>query len=197
MNIAGIDFGSQKAGTTAIAWKSSEECKVQIAISIKNQNADTFLQNCFNQIKPTVVAIDAPLSLPGVYRQMEGYEDYFYRQGDRIVKAMSPLFLGGLTARAMQLAATWQKTPQTTVIETYPRLQAERLRLMEYHYKKEKVYIQPVLMQILKHTNWQINTDLIENWHQIDALLALLATERYQKKETTTYGNAQEGMIYV
>jgi predicted nuclease with RNAse H fold len=197
MNIAGIDFGSQKAGTTAIAWKNSEECKVQIAISIKNQNADAFLQNCFNQIKPTVIAIDAPLSLPGVYRHMKGYEDYFYRQGDRIVKAMSPLFLGGLTARAMQLADTWHKSAQVTIIETYPRLQAERLQLLEHHYKKEKTYIPQILTQILQHTNWKINTDVIENWHQIDALLALVAAERYQKKATTTYGNEKEGLIYV
>jgi hypothetical protein len=37
----------------------------------------------------------------------------------------------------------------------------------------------------------------VSNWHQVDALLALLAAIRYMHKAHSVFGNEVEGMIIV
>jgi hypothetical protein len=105
--ILSIDYGSKLAGTTAVCFEKNNQ--LHLAQSVKKQDADAWLRQLISTKKPAAVYIDAPLSLPGVYRG-EG-SDYFYRAGDRAVGAMSPMFLGGLTARAMQLRAAFPAIP--------------------------------------------------------------------------------------
>ena len=67
--IAGIDFGSQLAGTTVIC----REVEGQIALfrSPKGGAADRFLEEHFSALPPCLIGLDAPLSLPGVYRTFQ------------------------------------------------------------------------------------------------------------------------------
>src|SRR5215212_2962102 len=99
--LAGVDYGSKLAGTTAIA--VLEGNTITVHQSLKKQDADLFLTGLLKKYRPSVVGFDAPLSLPGVYRGMKDKNDYFYRTADRELTCMSPMFLGGLTARAIKL----------------------------------------------------------------------------------------------
>ena len=126
MNIIGIDYGAKMAGTTVIAHLHDEQ--LTLTQSVKKQDADKFVLEKVAAIQPTHLFLDAPLSLPGVYRSLPDCDSFFYRKSDQAVQAMSPMFLGGLTARAMQLAHQLQNQG-LEIIEIYPAKLAERLGL--------------------------------------------------------------------
>ena len=100
----GIDYGSKTSGFTAAAGYSSKGV-VQVHQSTKGKDADAWLLDLIKNLKPKYIAIDAPLSIPGVFIDPASFNNYHYRECDRLAGAMSPMFLGGLTARAMQLSA--------------------------------------------------------------------------------------------
>ena len=98
-------------------------------------DADAFIHSEAIHLKPRMIFIDAPLSLPGIYWLGNGFRDHFFRQCDKEMNAMSPMFLGGLTARAMRLKAELKSTG-CKIIETYPRMLTE----MRYLSNEHKVY---------------------------------------------------------
>ncbi len=193
MIIAGIDYGSKLAGTTVIA--SLENNMVQLLQSAKKQDADVFvLQHC-QALSIEKVFLDAPLSLPGIYRQMTGCDDYFYRQGDKLLHAMSPMFIGGLTARAMKL--THALTAQgVEVKEIYPAHLAKLLSLTTLNYKKQTEAIPTLMAQLEKLLPFALSA-LPTNWHQVDAILALYSGWRYLNNKCEIFGDAAEGQIFV
>lgn len=188
--IAGIDFGSKLAGTTVLAWFDGH--KVQLLQSAKGQDADALLEKWVTDKQISRVFMDAPLSLPGVYNG-EG-SDYFYRAGDRELGAMSPLFLGGLTARAMRLAAGWRRAG-VEVYEAYPGALWKEIGDKALRYKKELAHL-PDCLHLLQR-NWAVLLPEPANWHQFDAMLALTTAVRHQEGMVKTHGNPQEGSIYV
>lgn len=195
-SICGIDYGSRLAGTTVIAIGDSATKIVSFQQSKPKQDADAFLLEIIQERRPAAVFIDAPLSLPGVYGQIAGCEDYFYRAADKALQAMSPMFLGGLTARAMRLKNLLEKTG-IVVCETYPAAQAWRLELQKLGYKQSVESIGQVLAFVqLLFPSWVFESDFL-SWHQIDALLAWIAAHRFAQNEVLTYGDEKEGLIYV
>ena len=88
----GIDYGSKLAGTTVITY-DIDRVLYQLQ-SDKKSDADKFVLNHVTDLKPDAIYLDAPLSLPKAYFG-EG-DDFFYRKGDKELRAMSPMFLGGL-----------------------------------------------------------------------------------------------------
>lgn len=176
----GVDFGAKLAGTTAVCFFEQEVLKVvQVA---KGKDADNFLSHQIHSLKPTIVMIDAPLSLPGAYYGKG--DNFFFRSCDRQLKAMSPMFLGGLTARAMQLA---QRFKQIEFIETYPKALAEHLQINSYQK-------QPLdwgeLTQHLPFSLQQPNSI-----HGYDAILAWLSGYRYVNRQAIKVGTESEGFI--
>lgn len=200
--IAGIDYGSKLAGTTVIAFMN--ECgKVEFATSIKNKDADQFILEWTTIHAPELIFLDAPLSLPGVYQHLPNYNDYFFRVADKAVHAMSPLFLGGLTARAMQLQANLEKM-NVKIIEVYPGYLAKILALNNLFYKKEKAHIPALLTQLSQSFDRSFAESLslqvcssLSTWHHFDALLALFSGMRYLHHQHLTFGEAAEGLILV
>lgn len=190
--IIGIDYGSKLAGTTVLAIFDTDTKHTLLEQSSKKQDADAFVLSTLREHPADLVGIDAPLSLPGIYRDLEGNNDFHYRAADRQAKAMSPMFLGGLTARAMKLASEIE----ATTIEVYPKLSAERYLLQELGYKGDKEAIAPCLMALVQRTELPVAELSIENWHQFDALLALEITWRYHNNLADQYGDAKEGMLY-
>ena len=190
--IVGIDYGSKLAGTTVLAIFDTDTKQILLQQSAKKQDADAFVLSVLREHPADIVGIDAPLSLPGVYRELEGDHDFHYRAADRQAKAMSPMFLGGLTARAMKLASEID----ATTIEVYPKLGAERYQLQDIGYKGDKEAIQPCLKALDERTDLSVGELSIENWHQFDALLALEITWRYHNNLADHYGDAKEGMLY-
>jgi uncharacterized protein len=192
MSLIGIDLGSRWAGTTAVA--ILHEGRVSIHQSEKGKDADAFLSQVIQEYAPAIVAMDAPLSLPGVYRGLEGFSDYHYRRCDKQCSAMSPMFLGGLTARAIQLAERW-KTEGILVVESYPKMQAERLGLSEPGYKKTLEAIEPIRQKLEDEIQFSIPT--LNNWHQTDAVLALIGAWRFSENKHISYGVDHEGLIII
>jgi predicted nuclease with RNAse H fold len=205
--LVGIDFGAKMAGTTVITYLQGE--KFVLFASEKNKDADTFIESffesTFSKELPSVVCIDAPLSLPGVYRGLEGYDDYFYRRADRALNAMSPMFLGGLTARAMRLHNRLKasgKPNGISLVETYPAEHARRLGLKAFGYKEQKVQISSVVevihtafADVLPLPSSVFHPILFSTWHHVDALLALLAASRIQSGIEDVFGDNMEGKI--
>jgi hypothetical protein len=95
MRLCGVDYGSKLAGTTVTCTLDAPSGQVHFQKSAPREDADAFLRNYLLQSQPAFIFLDAPLSLPGVYRGLAGCRDYFYREADRQLGAMSPMFLGG------------------------------------------------------------------------------------------------------
>ncbi|HEX8531742.1 MAG TPA: DUF429 domain-containing protein [Cytophagales bacterium] len=195
MRLCGVDYGSKLAGTTVVCTLDQTTNRVHFQRSAPKADADAFLRNYLLQCQPAFIFLDAPLSLPGVYRGLPGCQDYFYREADRQLGAMSPMFLGGLTARAMQLTDALQRNG-LVVHETYPAAQARRLNLQPAGYKREPAALVPVLGHIQQNvSSLSFTAADLPSWHHVDALLALLAAVRFTRGEHEVYGNEMEGQI--
>ena len=169
---------------------------VRFKSSKHQEDADKFISELLLVLKPELVFLDAPLSLPGKYVDREQYDDYFYRAADKELGAMSPMFLGGLTARAMKLRDYLEKAGMK-VFETYPSYKAKLLELPKDKYKKDEKHILELAQSVAKKFEININFDQIENWHYFDALLAFVAGVRYVKNNHQIFGNEKEGLIVV
>ena len=190
--IIGIDYGSKLAGTTVIA--RSENGEVRFAQSEKKKDADQFLLNQLALETPTTIFLDAPLSLPGAY--FGRGTDFFYRAADRSLKAMSPMFLGGLTARAMRLTQQLQALGHQ-VLEVYPGGLARKLGLPKDQYKKQLIHLPTVVKLITTQIPIKfVKTELI-TWHHFDALLACWTGIRYYEGKADSFGEADEGEIWI
>lgn len=193
--IAGIDFGSKMAGTTAVCIGSIEGEVLDLVQSDKKKCADEFILKHTRRYPVSAIFLDAPLSLPGVYLSLNGCKDYFYRKADKELKAMSPMFLGGLTARAMSLKAELSLNG-LMIYEAYPGGLARVAGLKDKGYKAEKDSI-PVCFQILKGHLPGLKAPCPENWHQFDALLAYATGIRFYRREALVFGDEMEGKIWI
>ena len=190
--IVGIDYGNKYAGTTVICYNSRH--KIKFVQSSKNADADSFLLNELAYLHPDLIMIDAPLSLPGVYWLGSDYKDHFFRSCDLELKAMSPMFLGGLTARAISLI---KKMNGTEVKETYPRKLVDILQLPDTQYKHSKQDLGSFAVQLQAISGVIINEAQITSWHHVDAFLAFLSGLRYLGENDHKYGIPEEGVIIV
>jgi len=203
-NLYGIDYGAKLAGTTVVAW--IEGGKVHFSNSAKKQDADRFLLDFFGGRPPAKIFIDAPLSLPEVYatgtanfpapQESVGrgeVPDFHYRACDRELGAMSPMFLGGLTARAMKLAFMLRGRGHE-VRETYPGGLARHLELDKYEYKRNKEAIPTCLPAILDIFGQGVQIAEIATWHHFDALLSMASGLRFSRGEALQAGN-NNGLI--
>jgi predicted nuclease with RNAse H fold len=191
----GIDYGSKLAGTTVVAYQNEKNI-VQFLASEKKKDADVFLINTVTELQPKYIFLDAPLSLPGVYTMPNEYNDYFYRKGDRLLKGMSPMFLGGLTARAMKLKQEFIHQ-NITVFEAYPAIHAQRFELKILNYKKQLQYLPDVIKKLQTLLPFSFDNQQITSWHHVDALLAFYSGFRFLNGEIESFGEAKEGLIWV
>lgn len=190
--IIGIDYGSKLVGTTVIARVA--DGKVHFSQSEKKKDADQFILDQLAAEAPTIIFLDAPLSLPGAY--FDRGTDFFYRAADRSLKAMSPMFLGGLTARAMRLTKQLNGLGHQ-VVEVYPGGLARKLDFPKDQYKKQKIHLPSILKLITSQIPIKfVKTDLI-TWHHLDALLACWTGWRYHEGVAEGFGEPEEGEIWI
>jgi len=188
----GIDYGAKLAGTTAICFE--EAGQLYILQSEKKKDADKFIQQTIEKLSPTAVFIDAPLSLPIAYFG-EG-DNYFYRECDKVLQGMSPMFLGGLTARAIKLSKPYEKNG-IPFYETYPaQIVKHYLVDITEGYKKQKVFLANFSEVLENKLPYKLAT-IPTNWHQVDSILAWWAGWRYTNGKVKIYGKEKEGLIYV
>lgn len=183
-SIIGIDYGGRMAGTTAIA--ALTDNRITLTSCPKGQDADAWIEKHVLALQPTIIAIDAPLSLPSGLMGSGG--DFHLRLADRLCGAMSPMFLGGLTARAMALKAT--SKANGTWIETYPSWIAKmRSNCLRTDHGIIMAWLQDVWPDApLPH---------LLDQHQVDALLALSAAEQVRCHTSLHYGDPREGVIII
>ncbi|MFZ9700257.1 MAG: hypothetical protein ACO3AF_04145 [Flavobacteriales bacterium] len=188
----GIDFGAKLAGTTAVCMGHAGG-QLELMATKKGQDADRFLEQTLRLNGPVLICIDAPLSLPMAYVKPMESPDFFYRQADREAKAMSPLFLGGLTARACKLAHRWRQQ-KWTVIEGYPGGLVQDMK-PGIEYKKDKSGLVP----FMQHISQEIKQDLpnVESWHEVDAILAWWIACKYVEGKARGIGNQEEGKLWI
>ena len=185
-NFLAIDFGAKLAGTTAVCF--SKNCQLQLQQSAKKQDADAWLHQIIAEQNPSTIFMDAPLSLPGVYRGEGG--NFHYRKCDQLLNAMSPMFLGGLTARAMQVRAAFPLIP---FFEIYPAQLVLTVFSGDVFYKKDLPLFLEKLVEMLPLPF----AKQPENWHQVDAALAWLTGLRHGRGEALAFGEEAEGWIWV
>jgi uncharacterized protein len=187
---AGIDFGAKLAGTTVLCFEDDNTATLSISQSAKNSDADEWLLMQITQNNIRHIFIDAPLSLPAVYHG-DG-DDYFYRTADKQLKAMSPMFLGGLTARAMRLQSELMKL-NITCHEAYPAARIKRFpTIMDEYDKKSKEKLKDLNKRLSSHIPCYFNA---ENWHQTDAVVAWWIGKDFMNNHHLVAGTSDEGMI--
>ncbi len=189
--IVGIDYGSKLAGTTVVCYLLNEVLITKQ--SKKGQDADQFVWEVCNELNISLIGVDAPLSLPGIYFGKLNKENYFYRQCDIELRAMSPMFIGGLTARAIQLRDRLI-TKTIEVIEVYPKAFVENLEYKELYQKKNL----DTLSKFFKHLKKEFELKVEEfptNWHQVDGMIAWLIVRNYELKTHREIGDNEEGLI--
>ena len=100
---------------------------------------------------------------------------------------MSPMFLGGLTARAMKLR---NQNVNIDFHETYPGyFIREILKAKEFYKKKEKV-VNEQLIELLKIRLGLPIASPIENYHQLDAVVCWLSGKRHMQNKHLVSNNA-------
>lgn len=194
--VFGIDYGSKLTGNTVIG--VFHDGVIFFLDMNKGVDADSFILNAAEHFKPSKIFIDAPLSLPGVYRNLPGFKNYHFRKADLELKAMSPMFLGGLAARAIELKGQLRSLG-LNVFETYPRILANRLKLKNCDYKGSVQSLSKCAEEVLKvlPESIKIDKEEIKTWHHLDALLALITAINSLFKQPETYGHREEGLIYI
>jgi len=194
--IFGIDYGSKLSGNTVIA--IFQENQILFLEAEAKVDADQFIINAVAHFKPERIFLDAPLSLPGVYKGLDGFTNYHFRLADIATKAMSPMFLGGLAARAMDLSAHC-RNEGSEVYETYPKMMAQRFNLADFGYKSSKSAIRECALRLKTSIKDPVHFNLsdIKTWHHLDSLLALMSAMSFGCGDFCTYGHSSEGLIYV
>ena len=186
----GIDYGSKLAGTTAICYQEGKQ--LIIKKSEKKKDADQFILDMVKELLPSQIFIDAPLSLPAAYFGIG--EDYFYRSCDRALKAMSPMFLGGLTARAMSLQRKLL-SQGVDCHEVYPAALVRELGTLKQDYTKKSMVNAAFKEALSKLIGMKI--DGVGSWHQIDAALCWFSGKRYATGVSKSFGDEDEGLIII
>lgn len=191
---AGIDFGHKTAGTTVICFGDSDR-PLDLIGTNPRQDADHFLLSMLGSIKPEFATIDAPLTLPLVYTYPDKGGDHFYRKVDRELKAMSPMFIGGITARAIRLKADAAKIT-VPLFETYPEAFVKHNGLETHYHKRDKEQLKPFLEQLLMAFPVKVTPEQVPDWSYADALICWMSAYRMAHDEHITFGD-DEGQIFI
>ncbi|MDF1694378.1 MAG: DUF429 domain-containing protein [Saprospiraceae bacterium] len=187
----GIDYGSKLAGTTVVTYNQGHALLQQS--SVKKQDSDDMIIKMVENMQPKDIFIDAPLSLPNAY--FGKGQDFFYRACDKELKAMSPMFLGGLTARAMKLKNKIEQS-EIKVYETYPGALVRNLSQLESVYDKKAKSISQALKNEVVCLLEEFTLDVFpQNMHQLDSLLAWYSGYRHYQGKAQNVGNPEEGVI--
>ena len=187
MDLIGIDFGARNAGTTVICTR--ERGMFVFQRCAKGEDADAWLEETVDAMEPEAIYIDAPLSLPGAF--FGRGNDHFFRQADRKAGGMSPMFLGGLTARAIRLADRW-RAKGMQVLEVYP---AAMIRQEWDHLKIPHGKAIPRHKLRLMAGMFALPPPVPEDRHAADAWLCWLIGHRHRQGSARAVGDPVEGVI--
>ncbi|MFN7012828.1 MAG: hypothetical protein ACK4ON_01005 [Bacteroidia bacterium] len=191
--ILGIDLGNKGSGNTALCYLLNNT--LQLHQIKKGKDEFSIILDVIDKYSIRLVCIDAPLSLPRVYFDKNKFNDYMYRECDKACKAMSPMFVGAFTARAIQLK-NMLENKKSQVIEVYPKKLVETINLTAYYpNKKENKVPNELILNLKKEIPY--NFCKPETLHQLDALICWQSGFRYLNKKHLEFGHKKEGIIIV
>jgi hypothetical protein len=190
MKIFGIDLAG------------SEKRKTGICILDKKLKADCFcvfkdkeIFELIKKIKPKLIAIDAPLSLPKGRKSLKRKEKIHFREADRQLRRYGikffPITLGPmrkLTERGIKLRKTLEK--KFKVIEVYPGATQDILKIprKQKGIEKLKKGIEKLGIKILKKN---------PNGDELDAITCAFTGWLYLKRKCIAIGDKKEGQIII
>jgi uncharacterized protein len=190
--LAGFDFGAKLAGTTSMT--ILKDSKFFILDCKKGEDADAWILEQVERQAIKTVFIDAPLSLPPAYFDDKSNE-FFYRKADAALGAMSPMFLGGLTARAMKIKRLLE-AQHIAVFETYPAALVSELFAHSKFYKKDIPGFRKELRAKTKLHDLPALPPF-KTFHQVDSLLAWFSGFRHISHQSIIHGSKVEGEIFI
>ncbi len=192
INWGGVDFGAKLAGTTAITYILDDQIK--ISQTTKGQDADKWLVKIIKENNLDYIFIDAPLSLPAAF--FGKGNDFNYRKADRLINAMSPMFLGGLTARAIKLK-TELANYGVNFIEVYPGgFVRNQSNLKMFYNKKDLTSLSKMTDELFSNIRHNYS-EKPTTYHQLDSLISWYIGERYLNGSAQSLGDAEEGLIWI
>ncbi|MBK9276123.1 MAG: DUF429 domain-containing protein [Flavobacteriales bacterium] len=183
----GIDFGARTAGNTVICLR--ERGLFRFERTPRGDDGDAWLQRRVAELTPAAVYIDAPLSLPGAY--FGRGDDHFFRHADRQAGGMSPMFLGGLTARAIRLAGQW-RTSGIAVHEAYPAALVRHS--WEFLHIRSGRAIPRHKLRLMAGM-CMLPPPEPHDRHEADAWLCWVIGHRHRRGEALHFGQPDEGLI--
>ncbi len=183
----GIDLGARSSGNTALCRR--ERGLFVFERSEKGADGDAWLDERIAALRPQAIYIDAPLSLPGAY--FGRGSDHFFRTADVQARGMSPMFLGGLTARAIRFAERW-RAQGMAVHEVYPaaliRRAWEHLHIATGRaIPRHKLRIMAGMCMLPPPTP--------ADRHEADAWLCWVIGHRHRAGKAIVFGVPEEGLI--
>jgi len=190
MKILGIDLaGSEKRKTGICLLDEKLNAQCQVVFS----NEEIF--NLIKKENPSLIAIDAPLSLPFGRKSLEKKSPFHFRKADLELFKMKikffPITLGPmrmLTKRGIFLKEKLKK--KYRVIEVYPGATQDILGLPRKQ-KGEKKLLNAIKKLGIKISQKNLTAD------ELDAICCALTGYLFLKKKTISLGNKKEGQIIV
>jgi len=183
LKILGIDLAGREENPTGICILNNQK------IVFKSLYTNTEIFEEIKSIKPNLIVIDAPLSLPKgrccLEKDCECALKGHFRQSEREIRIYGrvlPLTFKGmkiLALRGIGLAARLQGTYD--VLETHPRTTQKILKLQN----PEK--------ELFEYFKWETEPSK----HELDALLSALTGLLYHKNCYIALGNREEGFIII
>jgi predicted nuclease with RNAse H fold len=179
--IIGIDLaGVEKNPTGWALWKNKV---ISTCHLYKNQEILEHL----TKFEPTLIAIDAPLSLPKK-ETMRKADKEMYRHGYPVFPPRFPA-MEKLTLRAIELTQQI-KRKNLRIIEVHPTSTRKALKISAKDWKK--------IQTIFLHMNLKGNLETRAlTSHEIDAVTSALTGYLYLQGKTELIGDEEEGYIVV
>ena len=179
--IIGIDLaGKPKNPTGCALWKSK---KVETSLIHTNEE---ILEGIAHS-DPTIIAIDAPLSLPkkGILRIADGE---MIRRGYRVFPPCLPA-MKTLTLRAMKLIKLMAKKGYKT-IEVHPTSTRKVLNMPLKDWRKIQTTLETIGLE------GDLKLRALKS-HEIDAVTAALTAYLYTQNQAEAIGDGEEGYIII
>jgi len=184
----GIDLAGSERRITGIAFLNEN-----LEVFTKSLYSNEEILNEIEKYKPTIIAIDAPLSLPKGRRDIEERNEHHYRKCDVELRKYKirffPITLGPmrmLTKRGIFLKNILEEKGYR-VIETFPGAFYDVFRLK----RKDKDDILNFFNRFLKIKS------KVNNLHEADAITCAYIAYLFYEKKAIEIGDKEEGTIVI
>ena len=186
--ILGIDLAGSEKRNTGI-------CMMDNKLNIRTEivHTDKEIEEIVEKIKPKIIAIDAPLSLPKGRKSIDERNNIHFRECDKELLKMGikffPITLGPmrmLTKRGIRLKKKFEK--KYKVIEVYPGGAQDILKIPRKQKGLDK--LRDGLKKLgISGLNKEMNGD------ELDAVTAAYVGKLYLDKKYLALGNKEEGLL--